>query len=187
MFDRKVVTKTYKFIFIDRSACEGEGYSYLKEAGAVYTFGNRDPRKLTKWDKKRGSTKYFQKYSVADFFTPSVNLAGEDPKHFLPSNILATEANITKAMMEKWAYEIEVVKDTISRRKTDITKLKKLAKGSSTVRLDSNVSVDISVVETSLQRDEEKLAAYKSHLKEWRGRYKDLEQKGVYMWAALSD
>lgn len=163
MFDRKIVTKEYKFIY---RSC---GYAGDLDAGMInwnYTFGNRRPE---------GYDMFCEKFRLPGFFKDNTDLP-HIQKNNLNKIIPMTEANITMLMVKHWRYVISERLAAKRNRQKELTEY--VWKGPGYVDMKSTY-------EYSLIRIDNQIKAYRRQLKIWRDKYNLLKKQGVYTYMEL--
>ena len=163
MFDKRLIKKTYKFIYIDRTNCDYDDRGGPTDYGTIYTFGNVAPKGMNTSKVKRKAPKYSNRWRIRDFFSYEE----------FPSGEKATEANLTKAMMLHWKSEVERASRQDKETLSDLRNKK------------YNVA-EAHQVKLFRSRNRKQLKGYRSQEKIWRKKYQNLEKTGVYTWLILN-
>lgn len=164
MFDKRLITKTYKFIYIDRTNCDYDDRGAPTDYGSIYTFGNVAPKGLNTATSKRKRDKFGTRWKISEFFSRSgVELSGKKN----------TEASITLAMVRHWEGKIS---RNIAEQDELITAVK-----------EKRGAYSLHLLKLAKSRLQSQLKGYKFQLKYWQRKYKAVEKLGVYTWLALNE
>lgn len=159
MFDRKIISKTYKFMYVDERGND-----------KVYFFANKAPKGLN------CNAGYFYsncyRHNIYDFFYKGHHM------HFLPRNQPANEANITKAMVAKLKFDISKQRKDLTERKNDLANY--------IANKDNDNVWAIKSCERSIDNIQQYLDELKRTLKIWKARYQVLKDQGVYTYLELT-